>query len=73
MTDPAPPTFTGPDGGEYRYADPEEAPLMDDVDSTEVPAPDGAPVDEHPTLAPDAESTPPAAPAPAAEPAEETP
>lgn len=55
----APPTFTGPDGEEYRYADPAESPLMDDVDSTEVPAPEGAPEEEHPQLAFDAESTPP--------------
>ena len=41
------PTFTGPDGATYEYADPAAAPAMDLVDSTEVPdVPDAPTRDE---------------------------
>jgi len=39
------PTFTGPDGAEYEYADPNDSPSMDEVDSTSVPPVEGAPED----------------------------
>lgn len=42
MTEPRP-TFTGPDGAEYEYADPNDAPSMDEVDSTSIPPVEGAP------------------------------
>lgn len=37
------PTFTGPDGQAYSYADPEESPDMSHIDSETVPPPEGAP------------------------------
>lgn len=36
-------TFVGPDGATYAYADPEVADPMDEVDSTSIPPPEGAP------------------------------
>jgi len=47
--------FVGPDGAEYEYADPADAPTMDGVDSTSIEAPEGAPVEELPVAG---ESTP---------------
>lgn len=39
------PTFVGPDGETYEYADPAASPAMDEVDSTTIAPPEGAPIE----------------------------
>lgn len=54
------PTFTGPDGAEYAYSDPDASPDMSDVDSTTIEPPAEAPTEE--LVERPGESTPPVAP-----------